>query len=111
MSVGLEEESPKTVEQRSWGRRLAEINGISTKEWETGPSTEETAYREKLQEHAHDLNEAMRQEWIGGYDVQQAMEQVGKLADARNWAKATEKIDAAVTLAAAVMSRKPYVVA
>jgi hypothetical protein len=112
MSAGLASEStPQVGKHRRWGRQLADFSGVSVKEWDEGPSQEELAYREKLQECAPKLNEAMRQEWIGGYDVQQAMEQVGKQADGRRWTKAVEKIDAANALAVTVLARKPYVVA
>src|SRR5262245_51946149 len=110
MSTGLELE-PQVTEQRSWGRQLAELLGISCKEWQTGPSPDEQTYRAKLQECAPTLNDAMRQEWIGGFDVEQAMTKVGKLADGGKWAKATVQVVAAHDLALEVLKRKPYVVA
>jgi len=113
MPTGLETETdPQVAEQRNWGRQLAEHSGISVKEWDTGPSPEEQTYRTKLDECAPKLNEAMRQgEWIGGFDVEQAMAQVGKLAADKKWAKAVVQVAAAHDLALAVIKRKPYVVA
>ena len=113
MSTGLAVElTPQVVEQRSWGRQLADFFGISVKEWETGPSPEERAYREKIEEFGPDLNSAMRDgEWIGGFDVEQAMVQVGKQAAKQQWGKATTQLAAAHDLALAVIRRKPYVVA
>jgi hypothetical protein len=110
MSMGLESEtSPLLGEQRSWGRQLADFFGISVYEWEQGLSSEEAAYRDKLSQYSRVLNESMRLEWIGGYDVQQEMEQVGKLADSGRWEKAVQKLDAAKATADAVLTRKPYV--
>src|SRR5262249_33904355 len=64
------------------------------------------------EEFGPDLNSAMRDgEWIGGFDVEQAMLKVGKLAAEAKWAKAMAQLAAGHDLALTVIRRKPYVVA